>query len=131
MFRPDKNLLTSLHQIEPPRPKKEETGNSNCDIVCISLTTRQPCILQFLTLYLYSIQEGSMLALRLPAEIEARLDSLAKETGRTKTYYATQAILEYLEDLEDIYHAEKVIEEIRSGKQKTTQANEVYKELGL
>ncbi|HPO03089.1 MAG TPA: DUF6290 family protein [Treponemataceae bacterium] len=72
-----------------------------------------------------------MLALRLPAEIEARLDSLAKETGRTKTYYATQAILEYLEDLEDIYHAEKVIEEIRSGKQKTTQANEVYKELGL
>lgn len=72
-----------------------------------------------------------MLALRLPAEIEERLDSLAKETGRTKTYYATQAILKYLEDLEDIYHAEKVIEEIRSGKQKTTPANEVYKELGL
>lgn len=72
-----------------------------------------------------------MLALRLPAEIEERLDSLAKETGRTKTYYATQAILEYLEDLEDIYHAEKVIEEIRSGKQKTTPSNEVYKELGL
>ncbi|HQL34225.1 MAG TPA: DUF6290 family protein [Treponemataceae bacterium] len=72
-----------------------------------------------------------MLALRLPAEIEARLDNLAKETGRTKTYYATQAILEYLEDLEDIYHAEKVIEELRSGKQKTTPANEVYKELGL
>ncbi len=72
-----------------------------------------------------------MLALRLPAEIEARLDNLAKETGRTKTYYATQAILKYLEDLEDIYHAEKVIEELRSGKQKTTPANEVYKELGL
>lgn len=72
-----------------------------------------------------------MLALRLPTEIETRLDTLAKETGRTKTFYATQAILEYLEDLEDTYHAEKVLEEIRSGKQRTYPAAEVYKELGL
>ena len=42
-----------------------------------------------------------MLALRLPQEIEERLTALAKKTGRTKTFYATQAILEKIEDLED------------------------------
>ena len=46
-----------------------------------------------------------MLAVRLPEDIEARLDSLAKRTGRTKTFYVREAILEYLEDLEDYYLA--------------------------
>ena len=46
-----------------------------------------------------------MLAIRLPAEIEDRLTKLAKKTGRTKTYYARQAILAYLDDLEEQYLA--------------------------
>ena len=33
-----------------------------------------------------------MLALRLSADIEARLDALAKATGRTKSFYAREAI---------------------------------------
>jgi RHH-type rel operon transcriptional repressor/antitoxin RelB len=44
-----------------------------------------------------------MLALRLPAEIEKRLDALSKKTGRSKSFYAREAILRHLEDLED-YH---------------------------
>ena len=44
-----------------------------------------------------------MLAIRLPDEIEKRLDVLAKKTGRTKTYYVREAIMEHLEELEDIY----------------------------
>ena len=36
--------------------------------------------------------------------IEKRLARLAKKTGRTKTFYAREAILAYLEDMEDIYH---------------------------
>jgi RHH-type transcriptional regulator, rel operon repressor / antitoxin RelB len=43
-----------------------------------------------------------MLALRLPKEIEDRLAALAKKTGRTKSYYARRAILEFMEDLEDL-----------------------------
>ncbi|WP_269707366.1 TraY domain-containing protein [Klebsiella pneumoniae] len=39
-----------------------------------------------------------MLAIRLSDEIESRLDSLAKQTGRTKTFYAREAILAHLED---------------------------------
>ena len=47
-----------------------------------------------------------MLAIRLPETIEERLDALARETGRTKTSLAREAILEYLDDLEDFYLAE-------------------------
>jgi RHH-type rel operon transcriptional repressor/antitoxin RelB len=46
-----------------------------------------------------------MLALRLPPEIEKRLDALAEKTGRTKSYYAREAILRHLEDIEDAYTA--------------------------
>ena len=46
-----------------------------------------------------------MLAIRLPEEIEIRLENLAKATGRTKIFYAREAILEYLEDMEDLYIA--------------------------
>jgi len=48
-----------------------------------------------------------MLAVRLSDDIEKRLEKLAKKTGRTKSYYVRQAILEYLEDLEDYYLAEE------------------------
>lgn len=44
-----------------------------------------------------------MLALRLPPELEKRLNALAKKTGRTKSFYAREAIMRHLEDLED-YH---------------------------
>jgi RHH-type rel operon transcriptional repressor/antitoxin RelB len=44
-----------------------------------------------------------MLALRLSPEIEKRLDALAKKTGRTKSFYAREAILRHIADLED-YH---------------------------
>ena len=46
-----------------------------------------------------------MLAIRLPEEILQRLATLAAKTGRTKTYYAREAILRHLDDLEDTYLA--------------------------
>lgn len=46
-----------------------------------------------------------MLALRLPPAIEKRLDALARKTGRTKSYYAREAILRQIEDIEDDYLA--------------------------
>lgn len=47
-----------------------------------------------------------MLAIRLPESIEKRLHDLATETGHTKTALAREAILEYIDDLEDYYLAE-------------------------
>jgi RHH-type rel operon transcriptional repressor/antitoxin RelB len=46
-----------------------------------------------------------MLAIRLPEEIEQRLAKLAEKTGRTKTFYAREAIISHLEELEDTYLA--------------------------
>jgi RHH-type rel operon transcriptional repressor/antitoxin RelB len=46
-----------------------------------------------------------MLALRLPPEIEQRLDALAKKTGRSKSFYAREAIVRQIEDIEDHYLA--------------------------
>jgi len=51
-----------------------------------------------------------MLALRLPPDIEERLSVLAKKTGRTKSFYAREAIMEYLEDMEDYYLAKHRID---------------------
>lgn len=72
-----------------------------------------------------------MLAIRLPPEIEKRLAALAAATGRTKTFYAREAILEHLDDLEDIYLAEKRLTDIRAGKRKTIPLKDVMAEHGL
>jgi len=72
-----------------------------------------------------------MLAIRLPEKIEKRLDRLAKRTGRTKTYYAREAILKHLEDLEDIYLAEKRLADIRAGRTRTIPLEEVMRRHGL
>ncbi len=71
-----------------------------------------------------------MLAIRLPEEIEKRLNKLAVETGRSKTYYARQAILAYLDDLEDIYLADMRFDDLKTGRSTTYSLAEVAKELG-
>jgi RHH-type rel operon transcriptional repressor/antitoxin RelB len=72
-----------------------------------------------------------MLAIRLPDNIEKRLARLAKRTGRTKTYYAREAILQHIEDLEDIYLAEKRLAEIRAGRVRTIPLEKVMRRYGL
>lgn len=69
-----------------------------------------------------------MLAIRLPADIEQRLDDLAKRTGRTKTFYARQAILQHLEDLEDVYLAEQVLTEEQAGNVEWVSLEEVMRD---
>jgi RHH-type rel operon transcriptional repressor/antitoxin RelB len=56
-----------------------------------------------------------VLAIRLPEKIEERLERLAKRTGRTKAYYARRAIIEHLQDLEDVEIADKRLEKFRTG----------------
>jgi RHH-type transcriptional regulator, rel operon repressor / antitoxin RelB len=68
-----------------------------------------------------------MLAIRLPKEIESRLAELAARTGRTKTFYAREAILEHLEEMEDSYLALHRLEH----PQETYTIDEMEKELGL
>lgn len=72
-----------------------------------------------------------MLSVRLPADLEQRLEDLAKATGRSKTYYVREALIEKIEYLEDLYLAEAVMERLASGEEKTTSLADVERELGL
>ena len=68
------------------------------------------------------------LSLRLPEEIEARLDALAQKTGRTKTFYVREAIFEHIDDLEDYYLA---LERIQNPEGEPTSLEDVIARLGL
>lgn len=72
-----------------------------------------------------------MLAIRLPPTIEKRLERLARRTGRTKTFYVREALLEHLEDMEDVYLAEAALERIHTGEAKTIPLKDVMKRHGL
>jgi RHH-type rel operon transcriptional repressor/antitoxin RelB len=72
-----------------------------------------------------------MLAIRLPESIEKRLERLAKRTGRTKTFYAREAILRHLEDLEDIHDAEKALADFRAGRTHSVPLELVMKRRGI
>ncbi|MDN5753403.1 MAG: DUF6290 family protein [Nitrosospira sp.] len=71
------------------------------------------------------------ISIRLPADVETRLKNLAALTGRSKTYYVTQAICEHLDDLEDLYLAERELEAIRSGRSTTMPLADVMKRYGM
>ena len=72
-----------------------------------------------------------MLAIRLPQSVEKRLEKLARRTGRTKTFYAREAILEHLDDLEDLYLAEDRLERIRAGEERTVSLKSALKRHGM
>lgn len=72
-----------------------------------------------------------MLSVRLPEELEIRLNHLATVTNRSKSFYTVQALERYLEDLEDLYLAEQAHEEFILSGEKALSSDEVRKKLGL
>ncbi len=70
-----------------------------------------------------------MLSLRLSPDIEARLEALARKTGRTKSYYAREAILEKIEEMEDTYLGGRVLERVRKGEEEVLSAEEMWRGL--
>jgi len=69
--------------------------------------------------------------IRLSPEAEFRLNFLASNTGRTKTYYLRELIEKGLDDMEDYYLAADVLENVRKGREAVHSAQDVRKELGL
>jgi len=68
---------------------------------------------------------------RIEDELDSRLERLARETHRTKSFYVREAIVKALEEVEDIYLAEKRLEDIRAGRTKTIPIEDVVKKHGL
>ncbi len=68
-----------------------------------------------------------MLTVRLSSKLEARLNRLAKRTGRPKSFYAKKAIAEFLDEQEDYLIAVARLEENLS----PIPLDEAVKQLGL
>jgi RHH-type rel operon transcriptional repressor/antitoxin RelB len=70
-------------------------------------------------------------SIRLAPDIEHRLNQLAAQTGRAKSYYLRELIESGLDDLEDYYLADSAMERIRRGQETLLDPEQVRKELGL
>jgi len=72
-----------------------------------------------------------MLTIRLSEITKQRLNKLAKETHRPKSFYVREAIERSLNEMEDIYLAQIRLESLRTGQSKTYTLEEVEQELDL
>lgn len=72
-----------------------------------------------------------MLAIQLPDDIDNRLEALIQPIGRSKAELVREAILDYLEDLEDYVECEQRLLDIQEGRSRTYTLDEVERELGL
>jgi RHH-type rel operon transcriptional repressor/antitoxin RelB len=70
-------------------------------------------------------------ALRLPEDLAIRYDRLAKSTGRTKTFYMTEALAAEIDRLEYEYGLMKKVEDYRAGRLETVTLDELEENLGL
>jgi RHH-type transcriptional regulator, rel operon repressor / antitoxin RelB len=70
-------------------------------------------------------------SIRLLPELEKRLDTLARQTGRTKAYYLREIVESGIAEMEDYYLAAATLERIRKGQEDVFPANDVREELGL
>lgn len=68
-------------------------------------------------------------ARRVP-DLFGRLEAPARRTGRTKSFYARETILEHLEDLEDSYLAEEALAEHMSSGGRTISTEELLARYG-
>ena len=71
------------------------------------------------------------ISIRLDPKTVSRLEELAQQTGRSKSYYLRELIEGGLEDLEDFYLADAAMERVRKGQDKLVDSQVVRKELGL
>lgn len=70
-------------------------------------------------------------ALRIPEDIAARYDNLARTTGRTRTFYLNKALAEGIGQLEYEYGILKQVEDYRAGRLETYSMEEVRAHCGL
>ncbi len=72
-----------------------------------------------------------MINFRADDNLNARLERLAKLTGRSKTFYVREAVTAHIDDLEDVYLADQVMERLESNVETLHSLEDVEQELGL
>ena len=71
------------------------------------------------------------LSIRLDDDLAARLERLARVTGRSKSFYVKQALENHIEDLEDFYLAQQVAKRVAEGHERLIPLEQVEREIGL
>lgn len=71
------------------------------------------------------------LSIRLDKALDSRLERLARLTGRTKSFYLRQAVVEQIDDLEDLYLARKISDRVAKGKEGVVTLTALEQELGV
>ena len=74
---------------------------------------------------------SAVINFRSNPQSKIRVERLAKLTKRPASFYYNYLLDEYLDDLEDIFLAEEVVKNVRSGKERTYSLAEVESELCL
>ena len=72
-----------------------------------------------------------MINFRADDDLNARLERLARLTGRSKTFYVREAVNAHIDDLEDIYLADQVMDRLENHQETLHSLEEVEEELGL
>ena len=68
---------------------------------------------------------------RIPVELNDRLDRLAVSAGRSKSYYLIRTLEERLAQAEYIYGLERDAEAVRRGELQTRPLDDLWDELGI
>jgi RHH-type transcriptional regulator, rel operon repressor / antitoxin RelB len=71
------------------------------------------------------------ISLRLPVDVEDRLAAFSTLTGRSKTFYATRAIIEHVDDLEDAYLSSEIRARVQAGTEPNIPLSDLLDEYGL
>jgi RHH-type rel operon transcriptional repressor/antitoxin RelB len=71
------------------------------------------------------------LSIKLSPEAEQRLNRLATKTGRSQAFHAAEIINQGLDDIEDYYSAQEVLEDVRNGREQRHSSDDARRMLGL
>ena len=76
-------------------------------------------------------KSDQLIGIRIPKSVKDRLDTLARNTGRSRTFYIRQALMEHLDDLEDMYMAQQVLSRVEEGTEEMYPLDDVARDLEL
>ena len=74
---------------------------------------------------------GHPVSIRLDDELDARLERIARLTGRSKSFYLRQALVEQIEDLEDLFLSRAIVNRVADGRERLIPLDVLERELGV
>ena len=70
-------------------------------------------------------------SIRLDDDLDARLERIARLTGRSKSFYLRQALVEQIEDLEDLFLSRAIVNRVADGRERLIPLDVLERELGV